>query len=67
MSQSDRSDLRALAESVSVTLDDEPAIITGWSMDFLTVNRLAPPQYGFQWSDAAVEKILLDGGSFRSW
>lgn len=49
-----------------VTLDGQPATISGYRQPYATVRILTGAQYGHQWSWEAVERIVAKGGEFHS-
>lgn len=54
------------AGTVQVTLDDEPAVILGFSKSLATVHPVGGSQE-YRWAWAAVLMVLVqDGGRFRS-
>jgi hypothetical protein len=49
-----------------VTLNGNPALITGLSNDYLTVVTLTPDRLHHDWSWEAASRILAKGGAFKS-
>ena len=64
--QMTRAELVKLSDEVGITLDGNPAILAGFSKQFMTVVDLKT-HVGFQWSDKAVHRIITTkGGAFTS-
>jgi len=53
------------SKEMTITLDGEPAVINGRLLEFAVVSTLSGSKR-FEWAWATVEKILKEGGSFKS-